>query len=287
GRSLLDPAPFEKTIGEILPWAQARRNLREGHAKGVMLTATELSTGRSVWFTQMGKGYREADWADDRRTFVPVQIDGKHALASSAIPFVFPPRRVDNHFYCDGGVRCKTPISAVIRGGAERLVVVSLRSDQEHAIEQPADATPPKPLELFGKMLSSVIYDTALYDLERLEAINEVVDVMEQELDASQRAKIQAALERKRGAGWRKVPTLSFRPTIDFGQIAIEHARDLSKKATRSNKMLMRFLERAGRAGALSFILFDRHFTNTMLEMGREEALRRADDIKEFFPEYQ
>ena len=287
GRSLLDPAPFEKTIAEIPPWDRARKNIREGKIRGVMLTALELSSGRSVWFTHMSEGYDVADWSDERRTFIPVEIDGQHALASAAIPLVFPPRKVGNNFYCDGGVRYKTPISAAIRAGAERLVVISLRNDEETALSMADDDAGPTPIEMLGKVVGSLSYDSAMYDLERLEAINELVDVMDDVLEPGQKARIQDALVQKRGAPWRKIPTLSFKPTHDFGEIAVEHARLLSKKATRSNRLLMSVLEKAGRTGALSFLLFDRSFTQTMLDLGRQDAFARADEIREFFSEYQ
>jgi NTE family protein len=287
GRSLLDPAPFERTIAEILPWDRARKNIREGKIRGVMLTALELSSGRSVWFTHMSPGCDVSDWSDERRAFIPVDISGQHALASSAIPLVFPPRKVGNHFYCDGGVRHKTPISSAIRAGAERLVVISLRNEEETALSIADDVAGPTPVEMLGKVVGSLSYDSARYDLDRLEAINELVDVMDDVLEPTQQEKIQQALVQKRGAPWRKIPTLSFKPTHDFGAIAVEHARLLAKKATRSNRVLMRVLENAGRTGALSFILFDRSFTGAMLDLGRQDAFSRADDIRAFFSEYQ
>lgn len=286
GRSLLDPAPFEDTIAKRLPWDRVRKNLDEGKIHGVMLTALELSSGRAVWFTHMKKGLEHADWLDERRTFIPVRIDGVHALASAAIPLVFPPRRVGNKFYCDGGVLSKTPIASSIRAGAERLVVISLRNEEETALSMEDDAVGPAPGEMLGNMIGALSYDSVGYDLERLEAINAVVDVMDEVLDGEQKEKIQEALVQKRGAPWRKIPTLAFKPTHDFGAIAVEHARELAKKATRSNRLLMRFLENAGRSGALSFILFDKSFTQTMLDLGRQDALARADDIREFFSEY-
>jgi NTE family protein len=45
-------------------------------------------------------------------------------LASSAIPGVFPPVRVNGRYLVDGGVANHTPISAAIELGAERIVVL-------------------------------------------------------------------------------------------------------------------------------------------------------------------
>jgi predicted acylesterase/phospholipase RssA len=52
------------------------------------------------------------------------------ALASSSIPFVFPPVRVGAYWYIDGGVRATTPIeSAIIAGGDFIYAVVASSPD--------------------------------------------------------------------------------------------------------------------------------------------------------------
>jgi NTE family protein len=44
-------------------------------------------------------------------------------LASSAIPGVFPPVKIGEHYLIDGGVTNNTPISVAVAKGAERIVV--------------------------------------------------------------------------------------------------------------------------------------------------------------------
>ena len=58
------------------------------------------------------------------------RITPSHALASAAIPLLFPTRRIGAHYYCDGGLRFNTPIAPAIRAGAERLVIVSVRHER-------------------------------------------------------------------------------------------------------------------------------------------------------------
>ncbi|MFD3164427.1 patatin-like phospholipase family protein [Herpetosiphon sp. NSE202] len=48
------------------------------------------------------------------------------ALASAAVPGVFPPRRIDRYILADGGIRNNLPIDITRQLGAERVIAVNL-----------------------------------------------------------------------------------------------------------------------------------------------------------------
>ncbi len=48
------------------------------------------------------------------------------ALASSAVPGVFPPRRVEPYILADGGIRNNLPVDVARRLGADRVIAVNL-----------------------------------------------------------------------------------------------------------------------------------------------------------------
>jgi predicted acylesterase/phospholipase RssA len=52
------------------------------------------------------------------------------ALASSSIPFVFPPVKIGQDWYIDGGVRMVAPIEGALRAGAEKVYAVVAGSPQ-------------------------------------------------------------------------------------------------------------------------------------------------------------
>ncbi|AIF84121.1 putative esterase of the alpha-beta hydrolase superfamily [Candidatus Nitrososphaera evergladensis SR1] len=52
------------------------------------------------------------------------------ALASSSIPFVFPPVKVGSYWYIDGGVRATTPIESAIDAGADFIYAVVASSTE-------------------------------------------------------------------------------------------------------------------------------------------------------------
>ena len=52
------------------------------------------------------------------------------ALASSSLPFIFPPQNLGDYWYVDGGVRMVTPIEAAIHTGADRVYAVVCSQDK-------------------------------------------------------------------------------------------------------------------------------------------------------------
>ena len=52
-------------------------------------------------------------------------------LATSAIPLVFRPEKVDNILYCDGGISCNVPISPLVRENCTHALVVHLSQEKK------------------------------------------------------------------------------------------------------------------------------------------------------------
>lgn len=52
-------------------------------------------------------------------------IDG--ALASTALPPYYPPWKIDNHHYIDGGALAKLPISVAVKRGADEIIALDIR----------------------------------------------------------------------------------------------------------------------------------------------------------------
>jgi len=52
------------------------------------------------------------------------------ALASSSLPFIFPPQILGDYWYVDGGVRMTTPIEAAVNAGADKIYAVVCSQDK-------------------------------------------------------------------------------------------------------------------------------------------------------------
>jgi NTE family protein len=137
---------------------------------------------------------------------------------------------------------------------------------------------------LIGKVLNALLLDPLDYDLQILKRFNSLLEVLESTLTAEELSRVQRVMETDRGLGYRTVDTLVFRPSRDIGQMARERAKGL--KASMFSSWL---LARTATLGAiwesdlLSFILFDADFARDLIQLGREDTVSRADEIRAFF----
>jgi NTE family protein len=288
GRSLLDVRALEEIARDQVPWDQLHRNIEQGRVRSLVVSALQIATGHTTQFAELAPGQNFTNSHDPRRVLRLEQVSADHVLASAAIPLLFPARRVGEHFFCDGGVRFNTPIAPAIRCGAERLIVISLLS-QESAVPDPTPRIERlhaynSPIFLIGKVLNALLLDPLRYDLQVLERFNRLISALEMALPADELEAVQRVLRESRGLPYRKLKTLVFRPTVDVGMMARERAAKLQR--SRFSSWL---LARTATLGALwesdllSFILFDSQFASELIALGRQDALSRAEEIWSFF----
>ncbi len=87
------------------------------------LFATNVETGQKTCFTNSKE---LCDTVDDT-LYVPCHSSGllvKAALASAAVPLIFPPVEVCGSYYIDGGAREVVPVKAAIKSGADTIYAI-------------------------------------------------------------------------------------------------------------------------------------------------------------------
>jgi NTE family protein len=288
GRSLLDAAALEEVARRRVPWQRLHENVAQGLVRAVVVSALHISSGKTMQFAELAPDATFVNSRDPRRVLHVGPIDSDHVLASAAIPLLFPARRVGEEYFCDGGVRFNTPIAPAIRCGAERLVVISLLSQEAPDTDPTPEAQRMRaynsPIFLIGKVLNALLLDPLRYDLQVLDRFNRLIAALESSLSTSDLDSVQRVLRESRGLPYRKIDTLVFRPTRDVGRMARERAARL--QGSRFSSWL---LARTATLGALwesdllSFILFDAEFASELMELGRGDAQARAPEIKAFF----
>src|SRR6185436_18256550 len=111
---LLDTRPLERLVYQSIPWTELRRRLDAREIEAVAVAATEIASGKSVVWVDRPHAPL-VGWAHDPFVIArEMRLSPIHALASAAIPFLFPALRVDGRYYCDGGLRLNTPLSPAI-----------------------------------------------------------------------------------------------------------------------------------------------------------------------------
>lgn len=291
GSSLLDARRLERVVEHAIDWKQLHDNVARGIVSALLIAALRVESGRTTIFAELEPSSPFRGTFNPRRTAVRAQIELDHVLASAAIPLLFPSRRIANAYYCDGGLRFNTPVAPAIRAGATRLVVVSVMyqgNDSRVSTIPPKEARDLGPAFLIGKLLNALLLDPINYDLQVLQRFNSLVEVLEDALGPGDLERVHEVMRRTRGAPYRRIRTLVFRPSQNLGELAGEYLRT-SLHSTELGPVVRRLLERAGRdapgreADWASYLLFDGGYAEQLIALGREDALRIGDQIAAFF----
>jgi NTE family protein len=115
---LLDTAPLRRTLVEGR-WIDLARINAQPPSTHLRITVVEMETGRLRVFGN------SADRSPTSRCeHVALTLD--HILASCSIPMVYPPTRIDDVPFWDGGTVANTPLGSAIDAGADDIVVVMM-----------------------------------------------------------------------------------------------------------------------------------------------------------------
>ncbi|MFL5319088.1 MAG: patatin-like phospholipase family protein [Myxococcaceae bacterium] len=290
---LIDPAGIYDIVLRGVPWKNIGRSIRAGRLHGVAVSATHVATGRTTVFIQM-RDLELPAWTRDPHLRAEAALIGPHhALASAAIPLMFPAVQIGGRLYLDGGLRLNVPLSPALRMGAERVIVVSLRhleipppgpEEPEGAAER-AVATAPF---LFGKTLNALMLDRTDQDLERLRRLNSMLIAGTEAYGKDFAQVLNGALLPHRNSGVRYVRNILVRPSEDIGQLASLYARseEFSRRAKgMASTVVKRLVDREApdSADLVSYLLFDGGFADVLVAMGKNDARKMRDQWVRFF----
>jgi NTE family protein len=287
---IVDPKGIERIITRSIPFDRIADNIRAGHLQAVTVSATHIRSGRTTVFVQQGPNGPRYQSNDPTVVGVPATLTPDHALASAAIPFLFPAVRLGGEFYSDGGLRQNVPLAPALRLGADRLIIVSPRhlpSKPALAVAKQHDQDFPGPFSLLGKALNSLLLDRIDHDLDRLEAINDLMEAGERRFGSAFPHAINDELAQSgRVHRIRRVRTALIRATKDIGGLAAEFVRSGSF-AKRVHGVVGRVMRRIADATAdadlLPYLLFDGEFAAQLIELGRADARARHEELCALF----
>lgn len=288
GTGLFDVTPMAELVQREISWRALARALRRKQLRALTVSTTEVSNGRTVVFMQTAPDVDIPKTAPPRTLFRADHIGPQHALASAAIPLLFPPVKIDDELYLDGGLRQNTPISPALRLGATHIFAIGSSREFKGvgAHEAGRDLRPPGAAFLLGKLLNAFLLDHVDVDLELLHRMNSVIADGTAQFGAGFAESISREAEKRNAPPYRAVTAFTLRPTEDMGRLASEHVR--SGKLM-GNPFLTRRLLNAldmgvgDEADLASYLLFDGHFCRQLIEMGRADAHAHRDEILSFF----
>jgi NTE family protein len=262
--SLLDNSPLRTFLERALPCEKIQESIDAGALHALSITASGYGSGHSVTFYQGVPGIQP--WKRARRLGMETKIGIEHLLASSAIPFLFPAVHIHREFFGDGSVRQIAPISSALHLGADKVLLMGAWHVDDEAGRRSRMDTYPTLAQIAGHALDSIFLDGLEVDLERLQRINMTVSLIPEEL--------RLATE------MRHIDVLVITPSHPLEQVAERHLSRLPW----SIRVLLRLAGVMRRSGAnlVSYLLFDKHYCNALIELGYQDALKRREEILKF-----
>ncbi|MEX1067016.1 MAG: patatin-like phospholipase family protein [Aquisalimonadaceae bacterium] len=163
--SLYDVSPIRETLGDLVSFEKINASRQR-----LIVTATNIETGAISVF----------DNSDPEHPFTI-----EHVLASGSLPPSFPPTRIDDGYYWDGGLFDNTPLGPVIeafpkeQSADNRLIVINLFPSHR---ELPTNLG-----EVSNRSLELIFSNKIHGDVQTTRKVNEyieVVDAIDQALGA-------------------------------------------------------------------------------------------------------
>jgi NTE family protein len=290
GGGVFDPTGIERIVRDAVPFDAIGKNMQAGRLRALSISTTHVASGRTVVFVQRREGGAPAWGSDPTMVLRAATIQAEHALASAAVPLLFPAVHIDGHFYCDGGLRQNVPLSPARRLGADGLVVVNPRYIREvtptREIAEARERQFPDPLFVVGKALNALMLDRIENDIRRLQKLNSVLAAGTRRFGPGFPDALNDELGRSGETALRPMDVVYVRASVDIGVLAAEYVRSpqfSSRVGGVMGRLIRRVAEGEREADLLSYILFDGEFSGQLIEIGRADARARHEELTAFF----
>lgn len=265
GRALLDTAPLKDLLHNHINFKKIESNL-QSHIKALAVTAMDYRTSSAITFVQ---GHDQIPaWNKVNKRSERTEISSEHIMASSSIPLLFPPIKVDDRYFGDGCVRNANPCGPAIYLGAKKLIIIGVRKTSTTAYEERvfANDKTPSVARVVNVLLNAVLLDGVEQDVERLERVNELVT--------------KVPCETHGHISYKKIDYLWIAPSQDIGEIA-------ASKSSRLPRVIRYLLKGLGSledaSEIISYLLFDSSFCSQLIEIGYEDGMKKEKEIIALF----
>jgi len=260
--SLLDNTPLRNLLDQHIDFNVIPRQIRSGNLSSLSLNASSYSSGESVTFFESEN--KIPAWQRAYRCGIEQKLSLDMLMASSAIPLLFPPVKINGSYFGDGSMRQTSPLSPLVHMQAKKIFIIGVRKRDAIEPEQtPKEINPPSMGRIAGFVLDTLFLNSLDSDLERLQRINEMTDKIP---------------ERKRR--YSKIDHLIISPTEDIAEIAMA----LFDTLPLSLRWCLKFLgiNKGSSRKFVSYLMFNKPFCNRLIDLGYQDAMNRKQEIIDF-----
>ena len=251
--------------------------LARKHLHALAVTASSYSTGEHVTFYSAAKAVEPL--VRSQRLAVPTQLIHEHLLASSAIPFIFPAKRIHHAsaggahaaWYGDGAMRQTAPLSPAIHLGADKLLIIGAGRMNEPKNVARSTTQYPTLAQIAGHAMASIFLDALAVDIERMNRINRTLALLPESL--------------RHTSPLRPVQSLVIAPSQRIDEMAARHVHHLPGpiRVLLAGAGVGKTGKQTQGSALASYLLFEAPFTQELMALGRADTLARQDEVAAFF----
>jgi len=267
---LLDTKPLSETLNGFIDFKKIDANISSGDLYAISVTMVQYFSTSSITFFDGNE--KVMPWKRANRFGVRSKLDSRHIMASSAIPIFFRPIEIDSKYYGDGSLRQTTPLSAAIRLGSEKIISIGIRhentsNEEINSLVKP-QLKPPSLAQISGELMNAVFLDSMDTDIERLESINQSVEMIEKQFNGTHPSAL------------KKVEHLHLRPSRDLQSLI----PGTMKKFPPLMRFLFHGLGASSKQGSnlTGYLAFVPECSKPLIELGYQDTLKRKDEILKF-----
>lgn len=257
--SLLNNAPLIELLSELIDYKRIDRNILSDHLQAIAVNASSYSDGDSISFFQSSLN---DEWQRAKRKGVKTILTTRHLLASAAIPLVFPSVKIGDGFFGDGSIHQLSPLSPAIHLGADKILIIGVEQPKEDKYYGNSEFHPDS-ATITGHLLDTIFTDSLNSDLERMARVNATL-----------------AHSKEEKTGLKKVDSMLINPSRNFNKIASKHYLNMPPAI----RFLLRFagVTKNSESALISYLMFEKPFTQELIQLGYEDGLEQIDSISEF-----
>ncbi len=263
-KSLLDNTPLRELLERHLRLARIQQSIDCGALRAIAITASAYSSGCSIAYYQ---GIKDLiPWERTRRRGVAEELSIDHLMASCALPMVFPAIKLHSEFHGDGSMRESAPLSPALHLGANRLLIIGVRSTIPEETPSYDSAVPyPSLGQITGYIFDTLFMDSLDSDIERLNRINHTISETR-----DKRVEYQ-------DTALRPIEFLEISPSRDIRDLVETHIASFP----RSVKVLLKGIGALTREGRplISYLLFESDFCKELIELGYHDGMASKKEI--------
>lgn len=262
---LLDTLPLREFITKTINFDLIEDNIAAQKLETLEVISHCYETQQTISFCQHNIVPFE-DWSYPRHMSQRAIIRMEHILSSSALPLFFPTVKIDNLNYGDGSIGLVSPLRGAIRFEVEKILILGTRQHPLSGNSELLNNDNIGITHVLGSMLNGLFLDNLDRDIEMVNRMNDIARLL--------------SLWKKRRSPWRPIETLHLCPSADIAAIAQAQYRNMPALL----RFLLNMMGAKHHSGdLLSFLLFEKEFTQELITLGYQDTLANAVEVSKFF----